>query len=206
MDIIHTPQEALEVGADALCPLGLLSRSEIGPDGLNPDSRYVLEAAAFLRQQDQKDVRLIPSGNDRAGYPKAAQDYWRTHYPAINPSDYDRVDGDAPTTRDSADSLSALLTELQVDNALVITAGYHVGRVSRVLGHVSLIKGVVVAEDVLSERSKKDRQAMAAFRRSSGYRRQQIIEGAINSMPWLEPLASRLAHQTRRFTLERRNA
>ena len=200
MEIIYTPERAHGLGAQAICPLGLLSRSPIGPDGLNVDSRISVDTAGYLHETG---VRLIPSGNDRAGYPKAAQNFWRSEYPAINPIDYGDVDGNGLTTRDSANSLPALLGELGVGAAIIITAGYHVPRVQRAFDGDERIVGIVVAEDVLSHRSYKDLQSMDAFRISLGYRRQKLIEGGVNMMPWLEPFASSLVRRLRRLTLER---
>lgn len=200
LEVVSSADEVRNCNLMALCPLGLLSRSPIKGDGLNEDSRIVVDAAGYLHDGG---MRLIPSGNDRAGFPQAAQSFWERNYGYINPELYDRVDGRSPDTKLSVKNLPMLLGELGIGAAALVTAGYHAERVSRLFkGEESIIPVVVVAEAILAERTVEDREQMADFVNSRHYRHETNMEKLAIRLSFAQPLGSLLVRKLRKYTLE----
>lgn len=102
--------------------------------------------------------RLLISGNEKAYFPQAAQEYLEEHFPSIPPESYRDPDVCSPDTLASAKNVPTILRREGLTIPLIASVGKHGIRAARMYYQERVnVQGIAVTDDIVARRSPEDK-------------------------------------------------
>ncbi|HET9098373.1 MAG TPA: ElyC/SanA/YdcF family protein [Candidatus Saccharimonadales bacterium] len=179
-EILHTSSEVPNV-IDSQVVLGKQlgvgsSMADVrrSKDHLSFESRLNVIAAGLLWKPG---MRILFSGNERALFPQAAMEYMAEHFGHIPHEYYSDPDTHSYDTQASAHNVPHKLKEEGHSNPLLVTVGFHAVRALALFNREQPVMNFAVAsEDIVSERSAEDFEAINAWKSQPRIRMEKTKE------------------------------